>query len=151
MHSFQLRKEPLTPGRGVIKIGRMSLKKEVVMGDLKEVLEKLAGFDAGKLLALIDAFPDEKEGAEAVLRGEKRIVLEDVTRLLVDHTGRVIPAHLGITNAVCDENRNFYLRHRSGSIQLRRSLSARFKSFLSAGNDVCFRWRNLRSDPRPGE
>jgi hypothetical protein len=82
----------------------MSLKEEV-MGN---VLEKLKGWDASKILPLIEAFPGEKEGAEAVLRGEKRIILEDIIRKFFDHTGRAIPSHLGITAKVCDENRDFH-------------------------------------------
>lgn len=86
----------------------MSLKKEKCMGTTADVLEKLRGLDPPKLLAIVDGFGG-KENLEAWLRGEKEMTLQDVVRLLVDKTGRLIPAHLGITAAICDENRNFNL------------------------------------------
>lgn len=55
------------------------------MGTTQEVLEKLKGLD------------------------EKKMMLEDVIRKLFDHTGRGIPAHLGITANACDENRKFHV------------------------------------------
>lgn len=79
------------------------------MGTTKEVLEKLKGLDASKLLAVVDLF-GSRENLEACLRGEKEIALKDASRSLVDHTGRLIPAHLGITCAVCDENRDFHIQ-----------------------------------------
>ncbi len=78
------------------------------MGDVKEVLEKLRGIDASKLLAVVDLF-GSREILEACLRGEKRMTLEDVIRKLFDHTGRCIPQHLGITKKACDENRDFHV------------------------------------------
>ena len=78
------------------------------MGTTKEVLEKLKGLDGPKLLAVVDGFGG-RENLEAWLRGEKRIILEDIIRKLLDHTGRCIPAHLGVTNSVCDENRDFHI------------------------------------------
>ncbi|MFA6047868.1 MAG: hypothetical protein WCV59_03640 [Parcubacteria group bacterium] len=79
------------------------------MGDVREVLEKLQDLDAGKLLALVDAFPGQRAGLDAVLRGEERIILEKIIRKLLDKSGRCIPAHLGITASVCDENRGFHV------------------------------------------
>lgn len=79
------------------------------MGTTANVLEKLRGLDAPKMLAVVDLF-GSRENLEACLRGEKKMTLEDVIRKLVDHTGRLIPAHLGITCAVCDENRNFHIQ-----------------------------------------
>lgn len=79
------------------------------MGTTAEVLKKVKGWDFPRLLALLEAFPEENLGAEAVLRGEKRIILEDIIRLLADQTGRGIPAHLGLTFKACDENRKFYV------------------------------------------
>jgi hypothetical protein len=79
------------------------------MGTTTEVLEKLDGFDAGKQIALIDAFPGQREGVDAVLRGEKRITLEDVIRKLFDRAGRCIPVHLNIESDARDENRDFHV------------------------------------------
>jgi hypothetical protein len=39
---------------------------------------------------------------EAVKRGERRISTEKILRLLIDHVGRGIPAHLGLTSEVRD-------------------------------------------------
>lgn len=79
------------------------------MGTTAEVLEKQRGLDGPTVLALVEAFPGGRDGVDAVLQGKKRILLEDIIHLLVDKTGRLILAHLGITKAVCDENRNFHL------------------------------------------
>lgn len=79
------------------------------MGTTANVLKKLRGLDAPKMLAVVDLF-GSRENLEACLRGEKKMTLEDIIRKLVDHTGRLIPAHLGITCAVCDENRNFHIQ-----------------------------------------
>ncbi|KKR20556.1 MAG: hypothetical protein UT50_C0016G0005 [Candidatus Moranbacteria bacterium GW2011_GWA2_39_41] len=84
----------------------MSPKGDCAMSTLPEVLEKLRGLDAPKQLAIVDGFGG-RENLEAWLRGEKRMTLEDVIRKLFDHTGRCIPAHLGITSKACDENRGF--------------------------------------------
>lgn len=79
------------------------------MSTLPGVLEKLKGWDALRILPLLEAFPGEGEGAESVLRGENRIILEKIIRKLFDRTGRCIPAHLGVTSKICDENRKLHV------------------------------------------
>lgn len=103
------------------------------MGTTAEVLKKLRGLDGLTILALVEAFPGEREGVKAVLRGEKRIVLEDVIRLLLDHTGRVIPGHLDVMKAVCDENWDFYLNRTEFGIGFYADILARFKQFFPPG------------------
>jgi hypothetical protein len=76
------------------------------MSTTQGVLEKLRGLDAPTLLALVDKFPDERAGLDAVLQGKKKIVLAEIIRLLVDCNGRCIPAHCEVSSAVCDENRD---------------------------------------------
>src|SRR3989344_3121579 len=75
------------------------------MGTAKVVLEKLDGLDAPKVLAVVDAFPGKRQGLDAVLRGEKKIILEDTVPLLFDKNGRCIPHKLAVSAAVCDPNR----------------------------------------------
>lgn len=100
------------------------------MGTTADVLEKIRGLDPPKLLAIVDGFGG-KENLEAWLRGEKKMTLQDVIRLLADKNSRLIPAHLGITKAVCDENRNFFLNQPS-VIDYGEILS-RFRKFFPAG------------------
>lgn len=78
------------------------------MGTTAEVLEKLRGLDAPKMLAIVDLF-GSRENLEACLCGKKKIVLEDVTRNLVDVFGRGIAAHLGISSKVFNENKQYHV------------------------------------------
>lgn len=42
-------------------------------------------------------------------RGERKLTTEEIIRLIFDHTGRSIPAHIGVVSKVCDENRSFHV------------------------------------------
>ncbi len=65
------------------------------------------------------AFATQAGGLEAmlaVLRGEKRITLEDVIRLLVDKNGRCIPDPEVVTANVCDANTDYYFDRLTGDV-----------------------------------
>ena len=100
------------------------------MGTAKEVLDSLRGLDGPTVLALVDEFPDGREGVDAVLRGDKEIVLKDAVRVLVDKNGRCIPAHLGVTSGVCDENRDFRVAQPQADYA---EIRERFVEFFSSG------------------
>jgi len=100
------------------------------MGTAKEVLDSLRGLDGPTVLALVEKFPDGRDGVRAVLRGEKEIVLKDAVCVLVDKNGRCIPAHLGVTSAVCDENRDFRVKQPYMNYA---EISGRFIEFFPAG------------------
>lgn len=57
------------------------------------------------LLNLLNQLSPEVLGA--LKRGEMRLTVEEIVQLLIDHTGRGIPAHLGVTSKVKNENQNF--------------------------------------------
>jgi len=65
---------------------------------------KYGAEDMGFFEMLLNQLGDD---IEAVRRGEKRLTAEEVTRLLIDHTGRGIPAYLEVTSKVKDENASF--------------------------------------------
>ncbi|OGY57508.1 MAG: hypothetical protein A3H67_01795 [Candidatus Buchananbacteria bacterium RIFCSPLOWO2_02_FULL_46_11b] len=71
------------------------------MSTTAEVLEKLRGLDGPTLLALVDTFPGERQGIDAVLNGSKTIKLEDAVRLLFDKNSRFIP-FAGMESRFCD-------------------------------------------------
>ena len=48
---------------------------------------------------------------KAVLCGEKKLVAQEIERLFADKNSRIIPAHVGITSEVCDEETDFYVRY----------------------------------------
>jgi len=100
------------------------------MGTAKEVLDSLRGLDGPTVLALVEKFPGEREGVDEVLRGEKKIILEEIVRLLVDKNGRCIPAHLDIKSNVCDEDRDFRVEQPEINYA---EIRGRFIEFFPAG------------------
>lgn len=69
-------------------------------------LQELKGFDPNRTLALIKKLGG-RGIAEAILRGEKKVTVEDAICLLFDKHGRRIPE--GLKANVCDANRDFRL------------------------------------------
>jgi hypothetical protein len=93
-------------------------------------LKELDGLDFGHYLAIIKKLGGRKM-VDALLHGEIVFEPKELIRLLVDKTGRLIPAHLGITAAVCDENRDFLLNQ--PSVIDYGEILARFRKFFPAG------------------
>lgn len=99
------------------------------MGTTQEVLNNLRGLDGPTMLALVGKFPGQREGLDAVLQGKKRIVLEDMVRILVDQNGRCISSHLDVISNVCDENRDF----RVAQPEIYEAILERFVEFFPEG------------------
>ncbi|MCX6741093.1 MAG: hypothetical protein NTY61_01705 [Candidatus Parcubacteria bacterium] len=81
-------------------------QKEEIMGSLKDV-ERVEDLSTAHFFALVNKCGG-LEDALAVLRGEKKITLEDVIRLLLDRNGRCIPDPEVVTANVCDANADYY-------------------------------------------
>jgi len=83
------------------------------MSFLKDV-EKVEDFSVAHLIALVNKCGGLNE-AMAVLRGEKKITLEDVIRLLLDKNGRCIPQE-EVTENVCDPDTDYYFDRLTGDV-----------------------------------
>jgi hypothetical protein len=64
------------------------------------------------------------QAVKAVLRGEKRIILEEVIRLLVDRNGRCIPDPEIVTANVRDTNVSYYFDRLAGDVDYAATLRA---------------------------
>ena len=100
------------------------------MSSFQENLDFLDFLRPKRQLALRDKLGG-RENVEALLRDEMEVQLIPKVRLFVDHTGRLIPAHLGVKAAVCDENRNFYLNRLAETNY--EEILIRFQQFFSPG------------------
>ncbi len=69
-------------------------------------LKELKGLDAGRQLALVKKLGG-RDIVNAILRGEKKVKVEDAFQLLFDKRGRRIPE--GLSTKVCDDDRAFKL------------------------------------------
>ncbi|OGI26333.1 MAG: hypothetical protein A3J76_00010 [Candidatus Moranbacteria bacterium RBG_13_45_13] len=101
------------------------------MSTLPEVLDFDEFFTLRRRLALRDAVGGQ-EGVEKILSGKYEVQMIEKILPLVDHTGRLIPTHLGVTKAVCDENRNFRLNRTEFGIGFYADILARFQQFFPA-------------------
>jgi hypothetical protein len=86
--------------------GKISIVHRAQKEDKMDPLKELEGLDAGRQLALVKKLGG-REVVNAILRGEKTVMIKDTIRLLFDKHGRRIPE--GLQANVCDANRKFRL------------------------------------------